>query len=246
MQNRTDITLAEQLAAASDWWRDAGVDLVFSDAVVPWLADPEPDEAAAPAARAAAKVSATPTPQREPRLCAAALPGTLEALRQWWASADNPFASAAARNLPPRGAEGAALMVIAPMPEAGDGDLLLAGAHGRLVANLASALGVDGGEVFLASALPAHQPLPDWADLGFDGLGAALTQLVALARPQRVLLLGSKLPQLLGHDPAAPPESFSAIGQVPTLTTFAPDRLLDHPRQRARLWRRLLEWTSPA
>lgn len=245
MENPADITLAEQLAAAHDWWRDAGVDLTFSDEVTVWLTDPAA-QAPAPVTTPKPSVQSAAPAEREPRLRAADLPDNLEALRHWWASSANPFAAPAARNLAPRGAAGAALMVIAPMPEAGDGELLLAGAHGRLVANLANALGIDGGQVFIASALPAHQPLPDWPNLAFDGLGTAVVRLVEVVQPQRVLLLGSKLPQLMGHDPAAPPESFTAIGATPTLVTFAPDRLLDHPRQRARLWRRLLDWTNAA
>lgn len=243
MEKHHDITLAEQYAATLDWWRDAGVDFEFTDEIEPLLAD-EKQAQPVPAAKAES-VTAAEVPA-EPALNAADLPQDLAAFRDWWVGPDNPFANGNAARVAPIGKEGAPIMVLTTMPEIDDRDSLLAGPQGRLVSNVLRAVGIDPNIAYFASALPCHTTLPDWEELGKDGLGTALAHHVALARPQSVLLFGSKLPVLFGHDAAAPPESFAAIADTPTLTTFAPDRLLDHARQRARLWKRLCQWTSPA
>ena len=48
-----DHTLGESLAAALDWWREAGVDGDFADEPRNWLARPEAPEGAVPAPAAA-------------------------------------------------------------------------------------------------------------------------------------------------------------------------------------------------
>jgi DNA polymerase len=243
MENRPDITLAQRYAASLDWWRLAGVDCDFADEAQNWLAEPA-DAAGPPAAgKPAAQVKAAETAP-EPAVEARNLPASLEAFRAWWMDEASPLPGDQARRIAPRGAAGAPLMLIVPMPETGDGEALLSGPQGRLLANIARALGLAPDVAYLASALPSAMPMPDWDALAADGLGAALLRHIELARPERVLLLGSALPALLGHDRAAPPESLAQVAGIPALASFAPERLIDHPRQRARLWQRLLEWTA--
>ena len=66
--------------------------------------------------------------------------------------------------------------------------------------------------------------------------------------PKRLLVLGTRILPLLGHDPAqaAPAMSELAIQdrRLPVLATFAPERLLANARQRAALWQRWLDWTD--
>lgn len=247
MENHTEIRLADQFLATMDWWRDAGVDYEFSDEVVPLLSEDE-EEKVPPQRQTAEPEAQKP---HEPAVQRTDLPSGLAAFRDWWVGPDNPFSSApfaqaSAPRLAPIGKEGAPIMVLVAQPEADDRDTLLSGPQGRLVANVLRAIGLDPNAAYMASALPCHTTLPDWDDLGREGLGTILAHHLALAKPQRVLLMGSKLPALLGHDPAMPPDSFSAIDGIATLATFAPDRLLDHARQRARLWKRLCQWTAPA
>ncbi|MEL1250118.1 hypothetical protein [Aurantiacibacter gilvus] len=247
MENRPDLTadltpdlnLAEQFAAAQDWWRDAGVDQHFTDEVQVMLAEEE-EVAPAPVAAAPAAKPAEPEP---PKLSATDLPDSLDAFHDWWTGEANPFAEGLRNRVAPRGAAGSSVMVLVPMPEAGDGEALLAGPQGRFIANVLRSAGIDAAAAYFASALPGHMPLPDWARHGSEGLGIALAHHVGLVKPQRVIMFGSKLPALFGHDPAAPPEMFDRLAEASVLATFAPDRLLDHARQRARLWKRLLEWT---
>lgn len=241
MENHPDTTLAEQYAAALDWWREAGVDCDFADDAQNWLAEPEAAEQARPDAKPAAPIV---EPAPEPAIAAIHLPTDLAAFRNWWLDPESPLPGGTGPRIAPRGEAGAALLLLVPMPEADDREQLLAGPQGRLLGNIARALGHAPDAAYLASVLPCALPLPDWEMLAAEGLGAAVQRHIELAQPQRIIVFGSKLPPLLGHDPAAPPESFVEIAGIPALTTFAPERLIDHPRQRARLWHRLLEWTA--
>ncbi len=241
MENRTDITLAEQYTATLEWWRDAGVDCAFSDEPQSWLAEPEQQAGPTPP-----KTLETTPPEEisKPAISEADLPQDLPAFREWWLDQKTELPSGAGPRIGPRGKLGAPILLLAPMPEADDRDALLSGPQGRMLANIAKALGVVPEDAYYASALPTHMPLPDWDNLLIDGLGAAVARHVSLAKPERVIVFGSKLPALLGHEAAAPPEQLTEIAGIPALATFAPERLLAHARQRARLWQRLLAWTA--
>ena len=241
MENHADISPGEQFAAAIAWWRDAGVDFDYADMVEPLLGEAPVEKGPAPQV-AAAKEEKPP----EPGITAEDLPQTLADFREWWVGPDNPLIQGQAPRIAPVGTANAPVMVISAMPEAQDRETLLSGPQGVLIGNILRAANIDPKLAYLASALPCHLTLPGWDELGTQGLGTVLAHHVALAGPRKVLLMGSRLPALLGHSPDAPPESFAAIGETPALATFAPDRLLDHARQRARLWKRFCEWIVTA
>jgi DNA polymerase len=236
-------TLAESIAAAQAWWREAGVDLAFHDEPQGWLADE------APAVEATA-VSAKPAPPPKPKLGGdpARWPQDVAAFRQWWLEEPSLDLGGAAPRVAPRGDKGAELMLLVPMPEADDRDMLLAGPEGRLLASLVFAMGLAPGQVYLGAALPRHTALPDWERLQADGLGEIVLHHVHLADPKRLMVLGTRILPLLGHDPAqgAPAVSELAIQgrSVPLLASYAPERLLGNARQRAGLWQRWLDWTD--
>ena len=242
IENRSDNSLAEHYAAALDWWRDAGVDYVFEDEVQALLSEKKDVPAQAISIASAGGDEAQPS-AIEPDIAESDLPGDLVAFQKWWMEAEALKAGQSAR-IAPRGEVGAPLLFLVPMPEVDDREQLLSGPQGRMLANIARALGLAVDTPYFASALPSAITLPDWGGFASNGLGAALHRHIALAKPERVIVLGSKLPALLGHDASAPPETFTEIAGIPALATFAPERLLDHPRQRARLWHRLLEWTA--
>ena len=238
-------TLAESIAAAQAWWREAGVDLAFHDEPRGWLAEQAPI-AETPLARAADK----PSPPPRPKLGGdpSAWPQDLAAFRRWWLDEESFAIPGTNHRIAPRGVAGAALMVLVPMPEADDRDELLAGPEGRLLASLTAAMGLAPEVVYLAAALPRHTPLPDWERLRADGLGEILLHHIGLADPKRLIVLGTRILPLLGHDPAqaAPGVSDLAIQhrELPVLASYAPERLLGNARQRAGLWQRWLEWTD--
>jgi len=236
----------DRIAAVLDWWRAAGVTQAFHDAPQDWLAPPE--DKAAPARTALPVPEAPPEPPPPPLGGdPARWPTDLPAFAEWWlAEPTLPFTGV---RVPPRGVAGAELMVLLPMPESEDGTELLSARQGRLVNGIARALTVAEDRLYIASALPCHQALPDWGALREAGLDAVLQHLVTLARPRRLLVLGAgDILPLLGHDPAqATPgiHPLSAVGvDKPVLASFAPDALLARWQLRAQLWRALLDWTD--
>jgi hypothetical protein len=237
------LPLAESIAAAQAWWREAGVDLAFHDEPQGWLVEDAP--AAAPTA-----IVQKPDLPGKPRIGGdqSAWPQDVPAFRKWWIEEPTLDDGGLNPRIAPRGEAGAPLMLLVPMPEAEDRDSLLSGPEGRLLAALATAMGLTPAQVYVTAALPRHTSLPDWERLRADGLGEVLLHHISLARPQRLIVLGTRILPLLGHDPAqaAPAVSELAIhgASVPMLTSYAPERLLGNARQRAALWQRWLDWTG--
>src|SRR5690606_2149983 len=126
------------------------------------------------------------------------------------------------------------------MPEAEDTDILMSGPQGRLIASMIRAMGLEADAVYLASALPSHDPVPDWAGLGRDGLGDVLLHHLSLVSPTRLLVLGRDILPLLSNGSAQPAPPLSEIsiqgGKLPVMTSYSPARLLEQPRLRKGLW----------
>jgi uracil-DNA glycosylase len=240
--------LAEAIAAAQAWWRDAGVDLAYSDEPHGWLAELAGNDEAVPAPPRPAPVAEEPVTRPLVGGDRAAWPQDLAAFRQWWL--DEPTLDHGGTNsrIGPRGDAGAPVMIVVPMPEEGDRDHLLQGAQGRLLGSLAAAMGLTEDAVYLASALPRHTPLPDWGALAAGGYGDVLLHHIALADPARLIVFGRDVLSLLKHDPAqaAPLVSQIAIQgrQLPLLASYVPSRLLGNARWRAQFWRSWLDWTE--
>jgi DNA polymerase len=246
MPSRPAFSLAEQIAAAHAWWREAGVDLAFADEPQGWLKDPETEEPARSLA-SAAPVPAEPEPQQmggDP----ATWPQDLAAFQHWWLEEPSLDLGGTHPRVAPRGPQEAPLAVLVPMPEAEDTDRLLSGPQGRLVASMVQAMGFQPDSVYLAAALPCHMALPDWQGIAAQGLGALLLHQLHLVAPKRLIVLGRDVSPLLGHDPTqvSPPISEIEIQgrKLPLMTSFSPARLLDTPRLRRGLWQRWLDWTE--
>lgn len=230
----SDLSLADQIAAVQGWWRDAGVDCAFADEPVRWLKEPEPEQAEPQRQRAAPVAAPAPAALTAPSITAADLPGDLAAFRQWWCDPASPLPCPPAPRLAPLGEPGARLMLLAPMPEDGDTGQVLSGPQGRLLRAILAALEVAEDEAYFATALPAAMAMPDWDGLRAEGLDVVTRHHIALARPQRLLVLGRPLAPLVEH------------AELPCLATYAPDQLLANARLRAGLWQRLLDWMPPA
>lgn len=239
--------LTSEIAAALDWWREAGVDAVFADTPKAWLADPEPEQA--PAAKPAPVENAPAAiPQATIGGPRSGWPRDLAGFAGWWLGEPTLDSGGLAPRIAPRGAPEAELMVLVAMPEEGDRETLLAGRQGALLDGFLAAAGVDADAVYRAAALARHTALPDWAELGRQGLGAVLRHHIALVRPRRLLVLGQSILPLCGHDPTQGAQNLRSFnhegGRVPALAEAGLDRLLGNPQLRARLWRRWLDWTG--
>jgi DNA polymerase len=246
MSNRPALPLAEQIAAAQGWWREAGVDFAFADEPQGWMADPSAEEQPRPPVSAAAAPLA---PERPPiGGDPAGWPQDLDGFRSWWLGEPRLDLGGTHPRIAPRGPHGAPLAVLVPMPEAEDAETLLSGAQGRLIASMVQAMGFQPDAVYLAAALPRHMALPDWTGIAAGGLGAVLLHHLSLASPERLIVLGRDVSPLIGHDPAQSPPPVSEIAiqgrKLPLMTSFSPMRLLENPRLRRGLWQLWLDWTE--
>jgi DNA polymerase len=248
MSPRPAPTLAETVAAALEWWREAGVDYAYRNEPAPWLADEAPPPELVP--QSAGTVVSPPIEPEPPPSGGdkATWPADWAAFPGWWLSEPSLDGGGLSPRVPPRGAPGATLMMLVTMPEAEDREALLSGPQGRLLGAFAQAAGLAAEEVAVASALPRHAPLSDWDALASRGHGEVLLHLLALARPQRLIVFGRGILPLLGHSPAQGAPAVSELSiqgrRLPLLWTYAPENLLKSARERATLWRRWLEWTN--
>lgn len=244
MESRPVTGLAQHYAAALDWWREAGVDMDFLNEPQAMLAEPE---AAAPPLPVAERKPVAPPPAPVPTIGGDRVkwPSTLENFSQWWLT--EPSLADAGTRLAPRGSAKPQLMILVPMPEAGDSDTLLGSAQGMLVASMLRAMQISADDAYIASAIPVHQPLSDWDALQSAGLGDVLAHHIGLVAPRRLLVLGNDLLPLLGLEKRQGVRELVLNGmRVELLASFAPDNLLANAKARANLWRRWLEWTQDA
>lgn len=238
--------LAEEISAVVAWWRDAGVDCVFQDAPASWIvAEAKPAAAASPApVMPKPSVDAPPAPA----IAGAALPTDLEAFRDWWMSAPELDAGRVSGRVPPRGEPGAALMVLVEEPEASDTERLLSGPQGRLLDAMLAAMGANAGEVYVASVLPRHMPLPDWAEIAAAGFGAVLARHVSLVAPRRIIALGGNILPLAGNNlpnTQGISREFNHEGtSIPLFAGRGLAALLERPRWKTQLWRDWLDWNQ--
>jgi DNA polymerase len=242
MDSRPSPSLAESLAAAQEWWREAGVDLAFRDEPQAWLAPLSPSE---PSGDAAVELQpAPPAIGGDP----AGWPCELSEFAVWWLEEPSLDDGPSRNRVAPRGRHEAQLMIVVPMPEEADRETLLSGPQGRLLANMVRAMSLPPEQVYLASALPRCAPLQNWSRLAAEGMGAVLRHPLGLVSPKQLLVLGNDILPLLGHDWAQGAPAVSEISiqsrSIPVMTSYGPGRLLDHPRLRSDLWRRWLEWTG--
>ncbi|WP_095010946.1 hypothetical protein [Tsuneonella mangrovi] len=251
MTGKTSLSLNRQVAAALDWWREAGVDADFSDEASGWLADVESEPEAAPATAVATHENgdAQSTPER-PQIGGAkeGWPSDLAAFRQWWLTEPSLDDGGLAPRIASRGNSGAELMIIVAQPEEQDREQLLTGPQGKLLAGFLAAAGIAAENASFVAVLPRHTPLPDWRALAAGRMGELLAHHVALGAPKRILVLGRNILPLCGHDPAQGPaalRNFNHEGvRVPAMAEVGPERLLANAATRARLWQRWLDWTD--
>lgn len=193
------------IAAHDAFWADAGVDMAFADSPRDLLAEAASARAPAEVPRPAPIAPPPPRPlgPAAPAPVAApstGLPLTLAEFAPWWLSEPSLDPGPRERRVPPRGQAGAPLMVLVAEPEASDEAMLLAGPDGALFDAIEQAMGFAPGTVYRAAALPRHTPAADWNAVAQTGLGAILRHHVALAAPERLLVLSRNVLDLLAPD----------------------------------------------
>ena len=240
---------AAAVAAALQWWREAGVEHSYADSAASWLTAPEA-ETESKSVAAAYTPPLPPAPPPRPQIGGdpALWPLDLAGFHAWWLAEPALDAGQLTGRVPPRGAAGAPLMVLVDHPEADDAETLLSGPLGKLLGAILAAIGIAPDQAYFASVLPRHMPHPDWAELTETGLPELARHHIALAAPQRLICFGHHVSSLLGHDPANSAESFAQIthsrGAVAALMAPGLEDLMGRPRVKARLWQALLAWPS--
>ena len=245
-----------ELSGVLAWWREAGVDCSFADDAEGWLELPEePAEKTPPPPKVEAPRPTTPLQRaldgaERPAIggARASWPDELDAFRHFWLTEPNLAEGALSMRVPPRGEVGARLMILVPQPEDGDGERLLDGQLGSLVASFARAAGLSDADLYHASVLPRTLPLPDWAELAQRGLAEVTRHHIALAKPQRVLVFGRGLTpvftRVFAPEEAAPPALDLPGGSVPLMIAPRLDRLMRMPGHRKHFWNQWLDWTA--
>lgn len=251
-----ELSPADAMEAALDWWREAGVEDDYQDEATSWLAEPEEEQAVAspPPAKRREEPKQSPVDRAFQDVsgntpihgAGEGLPDSLEKFREWWMSEPSLADGALDRRVCPRGVSGAKLMLVVPQPFEDESEGLLTGGAAPFVKALLSALGVAEHEAYFASALPAPMAMPDWAQLAASGIGSVLTAHIALAEPQRVVLFGRAQLTLLGRSPedARDPLAIECRGK-PYPVLAAPDlrNLARSAARRETFWNRWLDWT---
>lgn len=251
--------ISAQIAAALDWWREAGVSYAYSDEPQEWLEEIAQEGKPPPPPMMRAKPEPPPPPPR-PRLGGEVeqWPKTLADFAPWWMDEATLDPTGATGRVPPRGMANAALMVVVPMPEDMDAETgrLLSGPQGKLLGAMLRVMGLGEDDCYFAAALPRAMPAPDWDHLRAEGMGTVLAHHIALAAPRRLLLLGDRILPLLGHDPSQKPAHFPLINQcnvgdpgqdaggVSVLAAQDLGMLLENPRRKAGFWRAWLNWAD--
>jgi DNA polymerase len=230
------------IAAALDWWREAGVDCAFADEPAGWL-----PQVQAELEQPIELKSAAPAPSR-PAIDRSTLPGDLAAFGEWWLTEPSLDNGQTNGRIAPRGAAGAEIMVLVAFPEAEDRDLLLSGPLGKFLDAILGAMQITPEQAYFASVLPRHTPHPDWATLQTDGIGEVLAHHIGLVSPKRLIVFGQNILPLLGHDPANSADNlprFNHEGRdIPMLPAMELGVLLSAPRRKASFWQRWLDWTG--
>lgn len=246
-QDRGNI-LAESILG---WWNDAGVDYLCDETTVNWLEKPEappaefaePKRAAAPIASAAAVAVAAPVVQTPRAVWPTDHAALVAAIASDAALPGNGYGPA---RVAPCAVQNAPLMVLLDFPEEEDlrAGSLGHGAVGNLLHAMLKACGYAPDEISLtalAHSRPASGAIPQ-QDIAL--LGDFARHRIGLAKPQRLLLLGSSVSEALtGKElmeartisPDFNQNGLNLTGAV----TFHPRTLLSRALLKAQAWKDL-------
>lgn len=225
-----------QTAAASaiSWWIDAGVDVLVEEDVRDWTARPQ---------RPNAVTSAPAIAGGEPGIetSAETLPDTLDSFLAWRMSAAAPEAGWHAEFVAPVSVPNARLMVVTDMPNPDDAR---AGAffqerEGMLFDAILSAIGLDRAHVSIASLAVARHAtgtIPAETEQLFARL---MRRHIALARPEKLLVLGDATARILSGATGGLPDGNSDYEPSRVAMIRHPRFLLRRPAAKAEAWRKL-------
>ncbi|WP_114227987.1 MULTISPECIES: uracil-DNA glycosylase [Sphingomonas] len=221
-------------ASLLGWWLDAGVDVPVAEAPRDWLRQ---NPAAEPAP--AAPIALTPA--------AATGRAALDSLDDYQAwlreGLDLPLFQAGAGRALPHGPAQAPLMIVADLPEreGSSEGRPITGEAWALTERMLAAIGFTPEQVYVAALACFPAPAGRLDPRLAVECGAEIRRHIALAAPQRLLLLGEgPAKALTGQGLVQARGRIHRIDHIPAVVTFHPRQLLSHPPHKAHAWRDLL------
>ena len=244
--------LAESIC---DWWSLAGVDALVGDEPAGWLVAPPANDAATarPKQAVAAELEPAPLPaalQRpetpeiaEPK-GPVVFPDDWNGFQDWLATAsDVPGSRWDARRVLPTGNAEAPLMLLTAWPEIDDqrDATLFSGTAGQLLDAMLRAIGTARGDCYVASLAVTRPAGGRCDDADAVELERLLWHHIRIARPGRLLLIGSDITRMAtGTSLPDARGKLLDINQddrkVETVAVAHPVMLLARPAQKAAAW----------
>lgn len=220
-------------ASLLGWWLEAGVDVPVGEEPRDWLR-----KAPAPTAPAVGEPVQAPAAAERPAL------RSLDEYQAWLREGlDLPLFQAGAARALPHGPAGAPLMIVSDLPER-DGAVEgrpITGDAWTLTEKMLAAIGFTPDQVYVAALACFPAPAGRLDPRLAAECGAEIHRHIALAAPQRLLLLGEGPARALtGQGLVQARGKIHRIDHVPAVVTFHPRQLLSHPPHKAHAWRDLL------
>jgi DNA polymerase len=197
------VSLEKLVASHADWWMIAGYGDGVADDSARWLdaAKPVPapieadQEAADPPRSRPVLETRAPEPGVDPL---AAMPADLATFQAWLPT--SPAAQWGGVVVGPSGTANSVLMIISEFPEAEDepSAQLHSDRAGELLDAMLAAIGVTRDHCYFASLAVTRPPGGRIADDQRKILDAMMLHHIALAAPQRLILLGNRMSRLFG------------------------------------------------
>ena len=239
-----------------DWWSLAGVDALVRETPAGWLVVPPANDPAPRQAKIAAiapESEPAPLPaalQRQEVVEAPVAKGPVELPADWtlfqsWLAdhPDVPGSQWDARRVLPVGEAGAPLMLLIAWPEIDDqrAGALFTGAEGKLLDAMLRAIGMVRGDCYLASLAVTRPPGGRCDDTEAAELDRLLRHHLRLARPGRLLLIGSDIVRIAAQQTLADARGRLLDvnqdgGKVEAVAIASPAMLLARPAQKAAAW----------
>lgn len=239
-----------------DWWSLAGVDALVGEKPAGWLDLPPANDVAADKPKRQANTAETEPPplpaalQRQEAPEAPAPTGPVEIPDEWddfqrWL-AENPNVPGSqwdARRVLPMGKAEAPLMLLTAWPEIDDQreGLLFTGAAGTLLDAMLRAIGTTRADCYLASLAITRPPGGRCEEGDAAELDRLLWHHLRLARPGRLLLIGSDIVRMAAAMPLADARGRLLNinqdgGKMEAVAVAHPAMLLARPAQKAAAW----------
>ena len=222
-----------QAAALLGWWLESGVDVPLGEEPRDWRkAAPAAPQAATPSMPTSTSV----VQESEPA------PADFAAFRAWLEQSPGlPFDTPGARKVLPRGEPNAEVMLMTDVASPEDEGEPIGGEAWLLAGRMLAAIGLSGGEAYLANLSCFSSPGTNIGGAELDRCVEIARRHIALATPKRLILFGDGPSRaFLGGSVTQRRGKIHKIEGIRTIATFAPSWLLKRPADKALAWRDLL------